>query len=264
MYASPARSTLISGALHGAAIVLILLTTGVKTSLVKNTDHIILFTPLDVMKYEVIVPQPDDAGGGGGMRAKTAASIGNLPPRKLKQFLAPMVKSENAHPILTIEPSIIASPEIAVPQLNLAQYGDPHGVVGTLSAGTGGGGGIGDGGYGTGVGPGDGPGAGPGSEGGISGQGGFQGSLTEPVLLYKVDPEYSEEARKAKLQGVVMVRAVIDAGGHVQDIAVAQGLGLGLNERAIAAVQQWKFRAGRRNGKPVATSALIQLTFRLL
>ena len=263
MYASPARSTVISGALHGAVIVLVLATTGVKTPLVKNTDHVVLFTPLDVMKYEITVPQRDDAGGGGGMRAKTAASLGNLPPRKLKQFLAPMVKAENANPILTIEPSILASPEIAVAQLNLAQFGDPHGVMGPLSAGPGKGGGIGNG-DGTGVGSGDGAGAGPGHGSGIAGQSGFQGSLTEPVLLYKVDPEYSEEARKAKLQGVVMVRAVIDVRGRVQDIAVAQGLGLGLNERAIAAVQQWKFRAGMRNGKPVATSALIQLTFRLL
>jgi TonB family protein len=264
MYASRARFTLLSGALHGAAIALILLTTGVRTSLVKNTDRIILFTPLDVMKYEVTVPRRDDAGGGGGMRARTAASIGNLPTRKLKQFLAPMVKSENAHPILTIEPSIVANPEIDVPQLNLAQFGDPHGVVGPPSAGPGKGGGIGDG-DGTGVGPGEGPGAGPGRDGGIAnGHSGFQGSLTEPVLLYKVDPEYSEEARKAKLQGVVMVRAVIDARGQVRNIAIAQGLGLGLNERAIAAVERWKFRAGMRNGQPVATSALIQLTFRLL
>src|ERR1017187_536371 len=199
MYASPARSTMISGPLHGAVIVLILLTTGVKTPLLKNTDHVILFTPLDVMKYEITVPQRDDPGGGGGMRAKTAACHGNLPARKLKQFLAPMVKTENANPILTIEPSIIASPEIAVAQLNLAQFGDPHGVIGPPSAGPGKGGGIGDG-DGTGVGPGKGAGAGPGHDGGISGQGGFQGSLTEPVLLYKVDPEYSEEARKAKLQ----------------------------------------------------------------
>jgi TonB family protein len=61
-----------------------------------------------------------------------------------------------------------------------------------------------------------------------------------------------------------LVRAVIDAGGHVRDVAVAQGLGLGLDERAIAAVEKWKFRAGMRNGKPVATAALIQLSFRLL
>jgi TonB family protein len=196
------------------------------------------------------------------MRAKTAASLGNLPKLKLKQFLAPMVKAENASPILSLEPSIIADPEIRVARIDLAQFGDPHGVPGAPSAGRGTGGGIGDG-DGTGVGSGDGPGAGAGHGGGIGGQG-FQGSLTDPVLLYKVDPEYSEEARKAKLQGVVLVRAVIDVRGQAQNIAVAQGLGLGLDERAIAAVQKWKFRAGMRNGRPVATTAMIQLTFRLL
>jgi protein TonB len=88
--------------------------------------------------------------------------------------------------------------------------------------------------------------------------------LTEPVLLWKAEPEYTDEARKAKVQGVVIVRAEIDAHGQVQNISVAQGLGLGLDERAIAAVQKWKFRAGTRNGRPVSTSALIHLTFRLL
>jgi len=223
-----------------------------------------LITPLDVLKYEVTVPQRADAGGGGGMRAKTAASIGNLPRRALKQFLAPMVKSENLTPILTIEPSIIASPEIAIPQLKLAQFGDPHGVPGPPSAGTGKGGGIGDG-DGTGVGPGQGPGAGPGRDGGIaSGQSGFQGSLTDPVLLCKAEPEYSEEARKARLQGSVVMRVEIDTRGQAQNISVTQGLGLGLDARAIEAVRKWKFRAGTRNGKPVTTNAMIYVTFRLL
>jgi TonB family protein len=264
MYASPARSTVISGALHAAVIALVLFATGVKSPLVKPTDHTTLVTPLDLLKYQVTVPQRADAGGGGGMRAKTAASIGNLPARALKQFLAPMVKSENPNPILTIEPTIIANPEIAVPQLNLAQFGDPHGVVGPPSPGRGKGGGIGDG-DGTGVGPGEGPGAGPGRDGGIaSAQTGFQGSLTEPVLLSKAEPEYTDEARKAKIQGVVIVSVVIDARGQVQNMSVARGLGLGLDERAIAAVQKWRFRPGTRNGKPVSTNALIHLTFRLL
>jgi protein TonB len=264
MYASPARSTLLSGALHAAAIALVLFATAVKPSFVKPTDHTTLITPLDLLKYDVTVPQRADAGGGGGMRAKTAASIGNLPTRALKQFLAPMVKAENPNPILTIEPTIIANPEIAVPQLNLAQYGDPHGVVGPPSAGPGKHGGIGDG-DGTGVGPGHGPGAGPGRDGGIaSAQTGFQGSLTEPTLLWKTEPEYSDEARKAKVQGSVIMRVEIDARGQVQNISVAQGLGLGLDDRAIAAVRKWKFRPGTRNGKPVPTNALIQVTFRLL
>jgi periplasmic protein TonB len=264
MYASPARSTLLSGALHAAAIALVLFATAVKPLLLKPAGHTTLITPLDLLKYDVSVPQRADAGGGGGMRAKTEASIGNLPTRALKQFLAPMVKSENPNPILTIEPTIIANPEIAVPQLNLAQFGDPHGIIGPPSAGPGMHGGIGDG-DGTGVGPGAGPGAGLGRDGGIaSAQTGFQGSLTEPVLLSKTEPEYSDEARKAKIQGVVIMRAEIDARGQVRNISVAQGLGLGLDERAIAAVSKWRFRAGTRNGKPVSTNALIHLTFRLL
>ncbi len=264
MNASPARSTLLSGALHAAAIGLVLFATGVKPSLVKPAGHITFLMPLDLLKYEVSIPQRADAGGGGGMHAKTAASIGNLPTRALKQFLAPMVKSENLNPILTIEPTIIANPEIGIPQLNLAQFGDPYGAIGPPSAGRGKGGGIGEG-DGTGVGPGVGAGAGPGREGGIaSAQTGFLGSLTEPVLLWKAEPEYTDEARRAKIQGVVIVRVVIDARGQAQNMSVAQGLGLGLDERAIAAVQKWKFRPATRNGKPVSTNALIHLSFRLL
>ena len=263
MYASPARSTLISGALHAAAIALILLVTGVKTSLVRPADHTVFITPLDVVKYDVRIPQRADAGGGGGMRAKTQASLGNLPRVATHQFVAPMVKSENPNPILSLEPTIIADPEINLPQINLASLGDPHGVPGPPSPGRGKGGGIGDG-DGTGVGPGIGPGAGPGHDGIASGRAGFQGSVTEPVLLWKAEPEYSEEARKAKVQGTVIVRAEIDARGQVQNISVAQGLGLGLDEKAIAAVQKWRFRPGTRNGKPVTTPAMIHLSFRLL
>ena len=133
MYASPARSTLLSGALHAAAIALILFATGIPTSMVKAPDHTTLIMPLDVLKYEV-APERADAGGGGGMHAPTPASAGNLPRRALKQFLAPMVKSENPNPILTIEPAIIANPEIVVTPINLAQFGDPHGVIGPRRA----------------------------------------------------------------------------------------------------------------------------------
>jgi len=109
------------------------------------------------------------------------------------------------------------------------------------------------------------PAQGPGRGCGISsGHAGFQGGVTEPVLLWKSEPEYSEEARKAKIQGTVIVSAEIDARGQVQNISIAQGLGLGLDEKAISAVQKWKFRPGTRNGKPVATPAIIQLSFRLL
>ena len=264
MYASPARSTLVSGVLHGAAIALILMVTGVKPPMPAMFEHTTLITPRDLVRYDVRVRERADGGGGGGMRTSTPASLGNLPRRATHQLMEPMVKVENPNPVLTIEPTIIANPDIPVPTVNIAAIGDPHGVAGAPSAGAGDGGGIGPG-HGTGIGPGSGPGAGPGDDGGVSGsRAGFRGAVTEPVLLFKAEPEYSEEARKAKLQGSVMIRAEIDARGQIQNIVIAQGLGLGLDERAVEAVKKWRFKPGMRNGKPVPTNTLIQVSFRLL
>ena len=92
----------------------------------------------------------------------------------------------------------------------------------------------------------------------------FRDRSPDPILLWKSEPEYTDEARKAKVQGAVVMHVEIDARGQVQNISVAQGLGLGLDECAMAAVRKWRFRAGTRNGKPVSTNALIQVTFRLL
>lgn len=264
MYASPARSTLVSGVLHGAAIALILFATGVKPPVAPNRDHTTLIAPLDLLRYDVTIPQRDDAGGGGGTRSGTPASIGNLPRRATRQFVVPMVQPLNPNPVISMEPTIIANPEIVVPQLNLAQLGDPHGVAGPPSNGSGKGGGIGDG-NGTGVGDGDGPGAGLGRDGGVAPiRSGFQGAATEPVLLWKSEPEYSEEARKAKVQGSVMIRAEIDARGQIRNLTIAHGLGLGLDERAVEAVRTWRFKPATRNGKPVPANALIEVSFRLL
>ena len=83
-------------------------------------------------------------------------------------------------------------------------------------------------------------------------------------MLYKVDPEYSEEARKAKYAGTVVLQLIVDATGKAQNIRVVRSLGLGLDENAIEAVNKWKFRPGSRNGHPVAVIATIEVNFRLL
>ena len=70
-------------------------------------------------------------------------------------------------------------------------------------------------------------------------------------MLFQVEPEFSEEARKAKLQGVVMLYGEVDTNGRLRNIRVTRGLGLGLEEKAIEAVKQWRFRPGNRNGRPV-------------
>ena len=167
-------------------------------------------------------------------------------------------------PKLAMEPSIIAPPDVRLPDVNMAQYGDPLAKIGPLSNGPGSGGGIGSG-KGGGVGSGSGGGFGPGEGGGIGG-GVFRvgGGVTAPSLLYKVEPEYSEEARKAKYQGVVLLYVEVDAGGRAQNIRVLHSLGLGLDEKAMEAVRKWKFRPGYKDGKPVRVVAEVEVNFRLL
>jgi TonB family protein len=87
--------------------------------------------------------------------------------------------------------------------------------------------------------------------------------VTNPVPTYHPDPQYTEEARNAKWQGAVMVSVVIDATGTPTNIKVVRPLGLGLDEKAIEAVQQWRFRPATKDGVPVSVQAQIDVTFRL-
>ena len=84
-----------------------------------------------------------------------------------------------------------------------------------------------------------------------------------PALLYKVQPEYAEEARKAGLQGAVILSVDVGTDGYARNFKVVRGLGMGLDEKAIEAVQKWKFRPGSKDGKPVIVAATIQVNFRL-
>jgi TonB family protein len=90
------------------------------------------------------------------------------------------------------------------------------------------------------------------------------GGVSAPTLLYKVEPEYSEEARKAKYQGTVILYIEVDPAGKARNVRVVRSLGLGLDEKAIEAVNKWKFRPGYKDGKPVTVAATIEVNFRLL
>ena len=83
-------------------------------------------------------------------------------------------------------------------------------------------------------------------------------------MLYKVDPEYSEEARKAKYSGTVVVYIEVDETGHARNLRVVRSIGLGLDEKAIEAVNKWRFKPGLKDGKPVVVAAHIEVNFRLL
>jgi TonB family protein len=146
----------------------------------------------------------------------------------------------------------------------MAVWGDPLAKLGPPSSGTGSGSGIGSGKNG-GIGPGDGPGLGPGQNGGFGGEVySAGGGVSAPALLVQVDPEYSEEARKAKYSGVVVLSIEVDQVGRTRNLRIAKGVGLGLDEKAIEAVKQWRFKPGLKNGKPVIVRAQIEVNFRLL
>jgi TonB family protein len=90
------------------------------------------------------------------------------------------------------------------------------------------------------------------------------GGVSPPAVIFKVDPEYSEEARKAKYSGSVGLFVIVDAEGNPQDIQVSKSLGLGLDEKAIEAVQKWKFKPAMKDGQPVNVRISIEVLFRLL
>lgn len=90
------------------------------------------------------------------------------------------------------------------------------------------------------------------------------GGVSPASVIFRVDPEYSEEARQAKLSGTVLLSVVVDTEGAPRNIQVVRSLGLGLDQKAIDAVSRWKFRPGMKNGQPVNVRANIEVNFKLL
>ena len=200
-------------------------------------------------------------GGGGGDRDKLAASKGSLPKQMREQITPPAVVVRNDAPKLAVDPSVVAPP---IQLTQMGQIGDPLSkVVGPASNGTGFGGGIGSG-SGGGVGSGRGPGVGPGYGGGIGG-GAYRvgGGVSAPRAVFAPDPEYSEEARKAKYQGTVVLWMIVGPDGRARDIRVTRSVGLGLDEKAIEAVKTWKFEPARKDGQAVAVQINVEVSFRL-
>lgn len=89
------------------------------------------------------------------------------------------------------------------------------------------------------------------------------GAVSAPRVVYDPDPEYSDEARKAKYQGTAVLWLVVDPSGKPRDILILRPLGLGLDEKALAAISTWKFAPAQKDGKPVAVRINVEVSFRL-
>ena len=260
-------STLVHAAMIGT---LIWLSVAVPKIVEKpKTNETITYIPTDLKEVytpTVATPQPKGGGGGGGGdRDKLVAPKGRLPKQSMEQLAPPAMVIRNDHPKLEVEPTVVMPPQVRIASNNLPNLGDPMSKLpsGPPSNGTGSGGGIGSG-SGGGVGSGDGPGVGPGRGGGTGG-GVFRvgGGVSAPRGIYTPDPDYSEEARRAKYQGTVVLWLIVGPDGRPRGIKVARTLGMGLDQKAIEAVQQWKFAPAMKDSTPVAVQINVEVNFKL-
>ncbi len=250
---------------HVMVVALIILLTyfGRKIVVAPPKQTVELIAPDDLPALQPSKSQ-SGGGGGGGDRDKLQASPGKLPTQSLKQIVPPSAVVRNLHPALEVPPTIVVPPEVHMQDSKMPDLGDPSSRVPSVpSNGTGTGSGIGSG-SGGGLGSGDGPGFGPGHGGGAGG-GAYKvgGGVSAPKEIYAPEPEYSEEARKTKQMGDVILRLVVGADGIPRDIQVMRSLGMGLDEKAVETVKTWRFEPGKLNGRPVPTIVSIDVEFHL-
>jgi len=244
-----AKSQTLSVGLHLAAVIVLILL----------TSHSILSPPPAEIPHLKIVPLAPlhrvyinhaEQHQGGSNQTQLPARHGAPPPRASNTFIPP---TSVANPKLPMMISVaFDSPTV---QIAANDIGDPFSKLGVGAAGMHGVNGVGSG-CCQGIGDDH-----QGPPGITSGSG---RRITPPQLIYKVEPEFSEEARKAKFSGMVLLAIEVDAAGHPRAFRVIQSPGLGLEEKAIDAVKQWRFRPGYQDGKPVVTGATVEVNFRLL
>jgi len=199
-----------------------------------------------------------NSGGGGGNHDPIPASRGNIPTASLDpQLVPPTVMLPREMPKLAAPETVMVAPDVKLPQGG--QIGDPFSRFSIPSNGPGGPGGIGIG-CCDGIGDSTGPHVGSGPPG-IYSPG--RGGVTTPQVIFNPEPSFSDEARKAKAQGMVLLLLVVGKDGRPHDIRVGQSLGMGLDEKAIEAVNRWRFRPATLNGQPVATQIAVQVDFHL-
>jgi TonB family protein len=213
-------------------------------------------------------PGPGGGGGGGGNKMEAPPRQAELPGKdkitvpveKPPAVEPPKPKEEEPDPAeqLSIPAKLLASAENSTP--GIIDAGPP-----TPSQGAGVGGGAGTG-AGSGIGPGSGSGLGPGSGGGTGG-GVYQpgNGVTAPIATYVPKPQYTADAMRARIQGTVWVECVVATNGTCTDTRVVRSLDptFGLDQEALKAARQFRFRPGIRQGEPVAVLVTIELSFSL-
>jgi protein TonB len=202
-----------------------------------------------------MAPAKTTMGGGGGQRGPTPVTQGHLPKFADTQITPPKAPPLEQPKIQMPDPTIEVQKDLKMANNTMPNIGMPNSPLVGTSMGNGNGSGLGSG-SGSGLGPGSGGNYG----GGLKRIG---GGVSMPVVIHRVPPEFSEEARRAKFMGVVTVNIIVDQNGIPQNAHVIQGAGMGLDEAAVAAILQYRFRPAMEDGKPVAVQLNFQVAFQL-
>ncbi|MES2393380.1 MAG: energy transducer TonB [Acidobacteriota bacterium] len=247
---SPASAAIAFG-LHAAIFLIIALIIAhqVVVSVAPKKDA----TAISIPPPPPILPKKEAMGGGGGQHDLAPVTQGHIPKASPQQLVPPKAPP-TIPPKLAVDPTVNIQPDIKMAS-NAPNIGMPNSPLKGFSMGNGNGSGIGSG-NGNGVGPGSG-----GNMGG--GPMHIGGAVRPPVLTYGPDPEFSEEARKAKFSGNVQVYLWVDEQGNPSHVRVIRGVGMGLDEKAVEAVRQYKFKPAMMNGKPVKVDLYIEVNFQI-
>jgi TonB family protein len=259
------KSKVISFCVHAVLIVGVL-----AWSLMPRTQVIQAETTLTPLNFTLYAPPPPPkimpvakiagGGGGGGAHQVVEPTRGRLPKISTVRMLPPQIVRVS-NPKLAMEPTMQVNIPSNPTMANLGMQNSPQVAMASQGSGAGSGFGHGMGGgigasHGTGVGPGTGGGYG----GGVMSVG---GGVSAPVVIHQVDPEFTEQARQQNYQGTVAIQLIVDAQGNPQNVHVARHLGQGLDEKAVAAVRQYRFRPAMYQGHPVAVQMIVEVDFRL-
>ena len=205
-------------------------------------------------------------GGGGGGSNELTDPITGRTPRREEMPITPLQVPVLEKPTLAIDPAIAVPLEIKLPDNpslpNIGVHKSPNVTLASNGPGTGAGMGTNTGG---GDGPGKGPGYGPGSDRGFGGsiyRAGI-GGVSNPIPIVSPEAEFSDEARREKYQGICMISIIVDAHGYPQNPRVVRSLGMGLDEKALEAVQKYRFKPAMKDGKPVPVMISVEVNFRL-
>ena len=282
----PGMPLAVSGTLHAGMLAAIALLTslGMARTQVRAAD-----SRADLHMVFLVSPGPGGGGGGGGVtepappppalrkgieKARSPIAVHHVPARIVAarptpppriepppivrpQEPPPAVKAEAVQPVFA--PVVPAAPDPR-DRGGIPWHGGPDAAD---SHGPGSGGGVGTG-QGPGLGEGSGSGIGPGSGGGTGGGPYRPGAgITAPSILREVQPDYTDEARRRAIQGDVVVEIIVRADGSVGSVKLLQGLGAGLDQRAVDAVRQWRFNPAKRYGTPVDVLVEVAVEFKL-